>query len=260
MSLNINSESKNIKRSSERKYGNLVINTTIKDEMKVIDLSSPIQGTVPQNSESSAKQTKDMSIRNKIDTRLSTSILRGQKVSINSKTENLSKLLIALDWEANYKGKHELDLDTSIFMVDGNGNTSEENFIFYGNPKSRDGGVVIGSDYNLGLKRAYDEVMQLNLDLVSRNIEKLAITLTVYDGDKRNQSFKLISNAHLRIIDGQTKKEILNYNFDEGLKYETAIVITEIYRYRNEWKLNPVGNGFNGGLQALCENYGIKTK
>ncbi|MFU0825679.1 TerD family protein [Clostridium sp.] len=290
MNLNINNESKNLRNSQQKRYGNLVVDTTIKADKGIIDLKNPVsviqrnltaaqqvanntstiinnsdrrietQNIQPTQSTTVIRKTKDISLKNSVNTSCSTSIMRGQKVSINSKTQNLSKILIALEWNVDYRGSEEFDLDTSVFMVDGNNNTAEQDFIFYGNPKSKNGSVSIGEDHNSSLKRAYDSVVQLNLDKVPMNIEKLAFTVTIYDADKRHESFRQVSGGCFRVIDGQAKKELINYKFGDGLTSETAIVVAEVYRHKNEWKVNPIGNGFNGGLEALCNNYGIETE
>jgi tellurium resistance protein TerD len=290
MNLNINNESKNLRNSQQKRYGNLVVDTTIKADKGIIDLKNPVsviqrnltaaqqvanntstiinnsdrrietQTIQPTQSITVIRKTKDISLKNSVNTSCSTSIMRGQKVSINSKTQNLSKILIALEWNVDYRGSEEFDLDTSVFMVDGNNNTAEQDFIFYGNPKSKNGSVSIGEDHNSSLKRAYDSVVQLNLDKVPMNIEKLAFTVTIYDADKRHESFRQVSGGCFRVIDGQAKKELINYKFGDGLTSETAIVVAEVYRHKNEWKVNPIGNGFNGGLEALCNNYGIETE
>lgn len=278
-----------MRNSQQKRYGNLVVDTTVKEEKGFIDLKEPIKViqrnfsgsqqnsntplSVDTNSQSyrtqsnksvqnmsTARKIKDTSLKNSVNANTSTSIMRGQKVSINSKTQSLSKLLIALEWDINYEGSGEFDLDTSIFMVDGNNNTAEQDFIFYGNPKSRDNGVFIGEDHNSALKRAYDNVVQLDLNRIPAYIEKLAFTVTIYDSDKRRQSFREVSNGYFRIIDIQSKKELFNYKFGDGLTNETAIVIAELYRHKSEWKINPIGNGFTGGLEALCNNYGIETE
>lgn len=293
MSLNINNESTNIRRTQQRKYGSLLIDTTVREAKGSIDLTMPInkiqnnQRLSPANGASKTTRTdrtvepspsisrssqavsqsnvvirpsKDASIKNSINTNLTTKLMRGQKVSVNSKTQNLSKLLIALDWDIKNIVNTEFELDTSLFLVDKNNNTSEENFVFYGNPRSKDGGVIIDKDHNSGLKRAYDQAIQLDLNLIPPSIEKLAVTVTVYDGDKRRQNFGQVTNARFRVLDVQNRSELFKYNFNEGLKFETAIVVAEIYRYKDEWKINPIGNGFIGGLKALCDNYGIEAE
>jgi len=278
MSLNINNESTTIRRTEKKRYGSLFIETTLREDKGSIDLTLPlnrIQNNAENNaglspnispisqgvseSNSQIRTSKDISVRKSIDSNNTIKLIRGQKISINSKTMNLSKLLIALDWEIKYRGNTEFQLDTSLFLVDENNKTTEENFIFYGNPRSGNESIIIDKDFNSGVKKAYDQVIELNLNLIPKNIEKLAVTVTIYEGDIRNQNFGQVSEANFRILDIENRNEIYNYNFNEGLNRETAIVVAEIYKYKNEWKMNPVGNGFIGGLKALCNNYGVET-
>ncbi len=260
MNLNINRESTDIRSSQDKRYGNLIINATFREDKGIIDLKEPIDSSIQSVTGTPIKQSKNISLRSTINISDSVKVMRGQKFSISSQIQDSSKLILALDWDVNAGGNKSLELDTSLFMVDEKGKTAEEDFVFYGNPRSRDGALVISGDYNSGIKTAYDESIELNLNSVKMNIEKLAITVTIFEGEKRNQSFSQISNAYIRIIDAQRKRELLHYRFDEGLKFETAVVVAEIYRYKNEWKINPIGNGFNGGLDALCSNYGIETE
>ena len=57
-----------------------------------------------------------------------------------------------------------------------------------------------------------------------------------------------------------TQTEILRYDLGEDFSIETALVVGEIYRHGGEWKFNAIGSGFNGGLAALCANYGIDAE
>ncbi|GAB6150079.1 TerD family protein [Clostridium novyi] len=275
--MNLNINEKNKAPSIEKRYGNLIVETTIKEDRGIIDLTNPssyrntmdyaineVASTRISEEDNSEVKVHNVKKHKKINTVISSDssikLKRGQKVALNKGLNKLSKLVVALDWNINYGGRHEFDLDTSIFMLDINKNTAEDKFIFYGNPKSIENSVVLGEDFNLKLKDYYDERIMIDLDLVPDNIEKLAITVTIYDGEKRGQNFSSISNGIIRIIDSLGKNQIFSYEFNEGLKLETAVVVAEIYRHNGQWKLNPVGNGFNGGLEALCENYGIKVQ
>ncbi|MFR1111529.1 MAG: TerD family protein, partial [Anaerotruncus colihominis] len=40
---------------------------------------------------------------------------------------------------------------------------------------------------------------------------------------------------------------------------ETAIVVAELYRHGGEWKFAAIGSGFQGGLEALCRNFGLSV-
>ena len=39
----------------------------------------------------------------------------------------------------------------------------------------------------------------------------------------------------------------------------TAVVVGELYRHNGDWKFNAIGSGFQGGLYALCQNYGVNV-
>ncbi|MBU3093510.1 TerD family protein [Clostridium sp. CF011] len=200
-----------------------------------------------------------MKKRKLVDVTKSIKLAKGQKLSLNQNAKNLSKLIVTLDYNIIKNSYNEFDLDVSVFMVDINDKTAEKDFIFYENTKSTCGGIVIKKDHNTSLKEAYNECIQLDLNLIPLRIQKLAFTVTVYEANERKQNFGQVSDGYFRIIAGDNKQEILNYKFNENLSVETAIVVAEIYRYKNEWKINCIGSGFRGGLEALCNNYGIDT-
>lgn len=191
-----------------------------------------------------------------LDKTHSKDIQRGQKMSLTQAIQNLSKLLVGIDWEVNAPGQ-AVDIDTSIFMMDANKKTEDDNVVFYNNPRSADGGVEIKADHGTGLKDMFKDMIQLDLKRISSNIEKLAFTITIDEADRRRQSFRMMSQGYFKIIDGEKKAEIFSYKFNENLNMENALVVAEIYRYKNEWKLSPIGSGFTGGLKALCDYYGV---
>lgn len=187
-------------------------------------------------------------------------MMMGQKISLNQKVPDLSKLLVGLEWDVSYTGPHPFDMDVSLFMVDAANKTEEENFIFYNNPVSQCGSISLGGDHYLGVKDCYNGIVQLDLNRIPPNIEKLAVTLTIDEADEKAQNFGQVPNANLKVIDANSRQEVLFFKFGEQLSAETAIVIAEIYRYKGEWKINAIASGFRGGLGALCQNYGIETE
>ncbi|HID7760689.1 TPA: TerD family protein, partial [Clostridioides difficile] len=66
-----------------------------------------------------------------------------------------------------------------------------------------------------------------------------------------------VSNSYIRIVDKDTNEELIKYELGEDFSIETAIVVAEIYKHNGEWKFNALGSGFEGGLAALCGNFGI---
>ena len=54
-----------------------------------------------------------------------------------------------------------------------------------------------------------------------------------------------------------TGEELLRYDLGQDFSIETATVFGELYKNGDEWKFNTIGSGYQGGLVALCNNYGV---
>lgn len=273
MAINIDNSNKKI-TTQKKQYGKLIIETSIKPENNSTIGIGPqkstnqinVQGSynvqpkiVVDNSSANLKLNKNMEIRKLVDATKSIKLGKGQKLSLNENAKNLSKLIVTFDYNTISSHHNEFDLDASVFMVGINDKTREKDFIFYENTKSTCGGIVIKADHNTCLKDAYNYSIQLDLNIIPAHIQKLAFTVTIYEAMERGQNFGQLSDGYFRIIDADTKQEILSYKFDGNLSIETAMVVAEIYRYKDQWKINCIGSGFRGGLEALCSNYGIET-
>ncbi len=189
------------------------------------------------------------------------SLQKGQKVDLTKGNPSLRHVLVGLGWDVNkYDGGFDFDLDASAFLLGANGQTPDTDaFVFYGNLKHPSGAVEHMGDNLTGEGDGDDEQVVVDLAAIPQNIEKVAFTVTIYEAEKRRQNFGQVANAYIRIVDSDTNQELIRYDLGEDFSIETAIVVGEIYRYNGEWKFNAVGSGFQGGLAALCANYGIET-
>jgi len=186
---------------------------------------------------------------------------KGQKVDLTKGNPGLSKLIVGLGWDTNkYDGGADFDLDASAFLLGENGKvTTQGDFIFYGNLKHASESVEHMGDNLTGEGDGDDEQITVNLSQVPANISKIAFTVTIYESDKRRQNFGQVSNAYIRIVDESTGTELIHYDLGEDFSIETAVSVGELYKHNGEWKFNAIGSGFQGGLAALCANYGIEV-
>ncbi|BBE30281.1 hypothetical protein OSSY52_04220 [Tepiditoga spiralis] len=186
------------------------------------------------------------------------SLKKGEKVDLTKGT-GIKKVIVGLGWDTNkYDGGFDFDLDASAFLLDANGKaTSETDFVFYNNLKHPSGAVIHTGDNRTGEGEGDDEEILIDFEKIPSNIEKIAITVTIFEADQRKQNFGQVSNAFVRIVNQDTNEEYLRYDLTEDFSVETALVICEIYKHNNEWKFNAVGSGFSGGLAALVKNYGL---
>lgn len=194
---------------------------------------------------------------------MAVNLSKGQRVSLD---KNMSMALVGLGWDVNmYDGGNDFDLDASAFMLGANGKVRSDNdFIFYGNLESTDGSIKHTGDNLTGEGDGDDEVLIIDFSKIPANIEKIAITVTIYDAAARGQNFGQVSNAYVRVArmaneNDMVGTEVLKFDLVEEFSIETAIVVCEIYRYNGEWKFNAVGSGYQGGLEALCRSYGVNV-
>ena len=192
---------------------------------------------------------------------MAVNLSKGQKVDLTKGNPGLSKLLVGLGWDTNrYDGGYDFDLDAAAFMLTAREKVgNDQDFIFYGNLEHASGAVQHMGDNLTGEGEGDDEQIKVDLSLVPANIERIAFTVTIYDADVRRQNFGQVSNAFIRIVDETNGRELIRYDLGEDFSIETAVVVGELYRHNADWRFNAIGSGFQGGLYALCKNYGVNV-
>lgn len=197
------------------------------------------------------------------------SLAKGQRISLTKVAPAMHHILVGLGWSTQrYSGTHDFDLDASAFLVEANGRTRAENFVFYGSMNTTPDGrkcdpaqcVIHSGDNKIGGDgNNDDEQIIIDLDRVPADIQKIAISCTIYEAALRRQNFGMVENAFIRLVDSDTGNEVARYNMGEDFSTETAVVIAEIYRNNGDWKFNAIGSGYAGGLANICAQYGIDT-
>ncbi|CAM4396576.1 TerD family protein [Paenibacillus tarimensis] len=189
---------------------------------------------------------------------MSVSLVKGQKTDVTKNNPSLQGLVIGMGWRV----ASGLEIDLSTFLLGSGGKVSgDQDLIFYGNPSGAAGSVTLAgrSKRTLSGKLDHEQII-VRIREVPAAVERIAFTLTIYEGDVRRQSFSGVEDAYLRIADESTGAELIRYDLGNNFSVETAIVVGELYRYNGEWKFNAIGSGYSGGLAALCGSYGIEVK
>lgn len=185
---------------------------------------------------------------------------KGQRIDLTKQDPGLNSIGIGLGWDVKqFDGGQDFDLDASVFLLDASGKCrNEQDFIFYNNLTSPDQSVVHTGDNRTGEGDGDDEKVLVNLKQVSPQIEKIVVTVTIYDAEGRQQNFGQVLNAYVRLTNEESGAEVLRYDLGEDFSIETAVVFCELYRHNGEWKFAAVGSGYQGGLAALVNAYGLQ--
>ena len=190
------------------------------------------------------------------------SLKKGQKVSLTKGNPGLSKVVVGLGWDVNqFDTGGDFDLDAAAFLLGDSGRvTKSEDFVFYGNLSHPSGSVNHMGDNLTGEGEGDDEQIKIELSKVPESVTKIAFTVTIYEPEQRRQNFGQVNNAFIRIYNELTGEELLRYDLGEDFSIETAVVFGELYKNNGEWKFNAIGSGYQGGLAALCANYGVDVE
>lgn len=193
---------------------------------------------------------------------MAVSLSKGNKVDLKKEDgSNLIHAIAGMSWDINrYDGGFDFDLDVCAFLLGADGKVrTERDFIFYKNPDDEAGCVHHMGDNRTGAGDGDDEQIMIDLSKVPEDVVKIDITCTIYDAAARKQNFGMVENAMIKIYDADTNTALFTFDLTEEGSNNTAIVVGSFYKYNGKWKFNPIGNGFQQGLDALCHNYGLET-
>ena len=186
------------------------------------------------------------------------SLQKGGNLSLSKAAPNLTHILIGLGWDVRTTEGAAFDLDASLFMLGENGKVrSDADFIFYNQAKSSCGSVEHTGDNRTGAGDGDDESIKVNLTGVPANVSRLVVTVTIHEADSRRQSFGQVGGAFMRIVNAADSSEIARFDLSEDYSTETAMIFGEVYRHGGEWKFKAVGQGYSGGLYAMCQQFGV---
>ncbi|WP_328319522.1 TerD family protein [Streptomyces sp. NBC_00388] len=139
-----------------------------------------------------------------------------------------------------------LTFDISCFGLDAGEQLSDDRyFIFFNQPKSPEESIQL-----LGAQAGDTESFRVTLDRIPAAVQKLSFTATLDGAGQMSQ----IGPGYIRIVAGG--EEVVRYAFT-GSEFTTerAVMLGDFY-LKDVWRFAAVGQGFDGGLDALLRNFG----
>ncbi|UWX65113.1 TerD family protein [Deinococcus rubellus] len=137
--------------------------------------------------------------------------------------------------------QHDLPgLDLSLFALDGERQmATDESIVFHNNPALPGSGVT-------GRFSQYEAQFSIDLAWLG-NVERLMSTASHDEWPLKRA--------------GRLRAEVAGLAFEplSALQSEKAAMLLEFYRYRGEWRVAAVGQGFAGGLAELIALFGSEV-
>ncbi|MFI0237361.1 TerD family protein [Streptomyces sp. NPDC016845] len=139
-----------------------------------------------------------------------------------------------------------LTFDISCFGLDAEERLSDDRyFVFFNQPKTPEESVQL-----LGAQAGDTESFRVTLDKIPATVHKLSFTATIDGAGQMSQ----VAPGYIRIVAGG--EEVARYSFHGGeFSTERAVMLGDFY-LKDVWRFAAVGQGFDGGLDALLKNFG----
>ena len=177
---------------------------------------------------------------------------KGQRISLTKEDPGLKQIMCGLGWDVAPKsggffgGNKQFDLDSSVLCLDANKKLIDvKDIIYFGNLRHSSSAISHQGDNLTGAGEGDDEVINIDLPIIPTNIAHLVLAINIYKCKERKQDFSMVNNAFVRLVNRTTNKELARYDLS-GTEYQgmTGMILAELYRHNEEWKLAAVGNGF----------------
>lgn len=183
---------------------------------------------------------------------------KGGRVNLEKEAPGLKAIKLGLGWDPRRTDGEAFDIDASVLMLDANDKAiGQEGFVFYNQLSSGCGSVTHTGDNQTGEGDGDDEAVEVKLDQVPENVQKILVAVTIHDAESRNQNFGLVDNAFIRVENKDNGEEIARYDLTEDYSTETSLIFAEVYRKDGTWRFGAKGDGFAGGLAAFLSSYGL---
>lgn len=190
---------------------------------------------------------------------------KGERATLDS---DMKMALVGLGWDPQkYEGQADFDLDASVFILDASGKVrSDDDFVFYNNPNWHDKTVWSTGDDRTGGNSDDGDDEQIFIDFTKLPdwVDQIAVVVTIHEAAERGQNFGQVRNSYVRVM--KVKNELDNpepqpgdirFDLEEESSSQTGILVCTFYKKNGQWKFKAEGNGYNGGLEAFCKEYGV---
>lgn len=137
-------------------------------------------------------------------------------------------------------------VDISCFGLDAEGKLSDDRYFIFYNQKASPCGALQAQ----GAKGGDAEVFRVDLGKLPSTIQRMVFTATV-DGAGTMAG---IGQSHLQLIGGGAPAARFSFS-GSTFGAEKALMVGELY-FKDVWRFSAVGQGFNGGLNALLAHFG----
>ncbi len=194
---------------------------------------------------------------------MAVSLQKGQKISLTKDNPGLQAVAVGLGWDQAEQKRglfgakqSPIDCDAAALVLTDGRIAVNSDVVYFGNLRNASSTIQHLGDNLTGAGDGDDEQVLVNLAGIPSGNDKIVFVVNIYQAVQRKQHFGMIRNAFIRIVDTKTNIELCRYNLSDDYTNMTAMIFGEIYKDKDEWKFNAVGQGTTDpGLKELVVKY-----
>ena len=185
---------------------------------------------------------------------ISLNLQKNDLLDLTKRNPGLTKVNLGAGWDVATTGT-DFDLDIMALLCGPNGKiTSGQDVVFFNHKEVP--GVRLNGDNRTGAGEGDDEVISLDLSQISPSVSKIVFAIIIYDGANRRQTFGMVNNSYVRLMDvSNGDKELCIYPLKEQYSTETAVVVAELVRDGSEWNFKALGEGKQADINGIASLY-----
>lgn len=180
----------------------------------------------------------------------SLNLKKNDVLNLTKAAPSLKNCMLAAGWDVMTHGA-SADLDISAFLLNSN---KKATGVVYFNAKQANG-IELMEDNRTGQGDGDDEEIMINLNDIDDNVQSIIFNITIYDAKTRHQTFGMVKNAYVRLVNTETDEEICRYPLTSDFSTDTAVIVCSLERTGHGWEFHALGEGFIGDLQDLYNRY-----
>ncbi|MGH9224490.1 MAG: TerD family protein [Acidimicrobiales bacterium] len=191
---------------------------------------------------------------------MSTELSKGGNTSLAEEAGRIvTEVVVGCGWSVPASADAAFDLDVSAIVCDAAGKSLGEPWlVFYGNAVAPGRALIHNGDNPSGQGEGNKESLNVRLRRLPALATRIAFAVSLYEAERRQQSFGQVGSAFIRVVDHASGNELVRYSLNERFTNETAVIFGELYRRDGgEWKFRAVGQGYSNGMKDLLRDHEV---
>ena len=167
----------------------------------------------------------------------------------------LKNVILGAGWDVAETGP-SFDLDIAAFLLNAQGRVANPatDVVFFNQMNQK--GIRLEGDNLTGAGEGDDERIDISLDQIDPSIQRIVFFVTIFEADKKHQTFGMVNNSYVRLLDADNNEaELCRFELKENVSTSTAITFAELYKGDHGWNFKAIGDGSVGDLNTLISGY-----